>query len=78
MKREDREGLEDSEHQDELTPLSPDRARQEKHAGSGDLWPQNVRRRTFLAIFLMGFLQLCGIDAVLFVSRAAVREEIIS
>ncbi|RYP74927.1 hypothetical protein DL771_002711 [Monosporascus sp. 5C6A] len=31
-----------------------------------DLWARDVRSRTFLAVFLLGFLQLCGIDAVLF------------
>lgn len=39
------------------------------HAGIADLVAPNVRRRTFLAIFLMGFLQLCGIDGVLYVSH---------
>ncbi|RYO79965.1 hypothetical protein DL766_008867 [Monosporascus sp. MC13-8B] len=33
-----------------------------------DLWARDVRSRTFLAVFLLGFLQLCGIDAVLFAS----------
>ncbi|KAJ5773028.1 hypothetical protein N7457_007924 [Penicillium paradoxum] len=30
------------------------------------LWTRDVRKQTFLAVFLMGFLQLCGIDAVLY------------
>ncbi|KAF2722933.1 general substrate transporter [Polychaeton citri CBS 116435] len=37
-----------------------------KPANFRDLWTKDVRRRTTLAIFLMGFLQLCGIDAVLY------------
>lgn len=32
-----------------------------------DLFNKDVRGRTFLAVFLMGFLQLSGIDAVLYV-----------
>ncbi|ORY68271.1 general substrate transporter [Pseudomassariella vexata] len=37
-----------------------------KHAGLRDLWAPDVRKQTFLAIFFMGSLQLCGIDAVLY------------
>lgn len=40
----------------------------EKHANFRDLFSRDVRRRTIIAVFLMGFLQLCGIDAVLYVS----------
>lgn len=42
-------------------------ARNEKTVSFMDLWARDVRKRTFLAIFLLGFLQLCGIDAVLYV-----------
>ncbi|KAJ5094843.1 hypothetical protein N7456_010704 [Penicillium angulare] len=36
------------------------------HASFRSLWEREVRKRTFLAVFLLGFLQLCGIDAVLY------------
>ncbi|KAJ3577581.1 hypothetical protein NPX13_g2981 [Xylaria arbuscula] len=36
---------------------------EKKHATFRDLWSPDVRRRTVLSVFLMGFLQLCGIDA---------------
>ncbi|KAI1308023.1 general substrate transporter, partial [Xylaria venustula] len=39
---------------------------EKKHANFRDLWSPDVRKRTFLSVFLMGFLQLCGIDAVLY------------
>ncbi|KAI0401973.1 general substrate transporter [Xylaria palmicola] len=39
---------------------------EKKHATFRDLWSPDVRKRTFLSVFLMGFLQLCGIDAVLY------------
>ena len=35
-----------------------------------DLFKKDVRGRTIHAVFLMGFLQLSGIDAVLYVSSA--------
>ncbi|KAI1323175.1 general substrate transporter [Xylariaceae sp. FL0255] len=38
----------------------------QKHASFRDLWLPDVRKQTFLSAFLMGFLQLCGIDAVLY------------
>lgn len=38
-----------------------------KEASFFDLFKKDVRGRTFLAVFLMGFLQLSGIDAVLYV-----------
>ncbi|MCJ1434761.1 hypothetical protein MMC27_004131 [Xylographa pallens] len=43
------------------------RARDDKTVSFKDLWARDVRMRTFLAMFLLGFLQLCGIDAVLYV-----------
>lgn len=43
------------------------RATNEKTVSFMDLWARDVRKRTFLAMFLLGFLQLCGIDAVLYV-----------
>jgi MFS family permease len=46
----------------------------EKHANFLDLFSRDVRERTFLAVFLMGFLQLCGIDAVLYVSVIDISE----
>ncbi|KAG2005194.1 hypothetical protein GB937_008890 [Aspergillus fischeri] len=36
------------------------------HVSFRSLWTREVRKQTFLAVFLMGFLQLCGIDAVLY------------
>jgi MFS family permease len=42
-------------------------ASETKNVAFKDLWAPDVRERTFLAVFLLGFLQLCGIDAVLFV-----------
>lgn len=39
----------------------------EEEARFMDLFKEDVRGRTFLAVFLMGFLQLSGIDAVLYV-----------
>ncbi|RAL05937.1 general substrate transporter, partial [Aspergillus ibericus CBS 121593] len=53
---------------DESPPsLSPTRVVQKYPEGSlFDLFKKDVRGRTMLAIFLMGFLQLSGIDAVLY------------
>ncbi|KAF2161903.1 hypothetical protein M409DRAFT_37484 [Zasmidium cellare ATCC 36951] len=71
VKREDREAMDEGEHQEEQIALSqvleePAERANEKHATFADLWARDVRRRTFLAVFMMGFLQLCGIDAVLY------------
>lgn len=46
--------------------------RKKNHAGFKDVWSRHVRKQTFLAVFLMGFLQLCGIDAVLYVRSVLV------
>lgn len=46
---------------------SPDGGGKEKNVNFSSLWARDVRKQTFLAVFLMGFLQLCGIDAVLYV-----------
>ncbi|PYI04093.1 general substrate transporter [Aspergillus sclerotiicarbonarius CBS 121057] len=53
---------------DESPPsLSPTRvAEKNPEGGLFDLFKKDVRGRTMLAIFLMGFLQLSGIDAVLY------------
>lgn len=39
----------------------------QKEGGFFDMFKKDVRGRTMLAVFLMGFLQLSGIDAVLYV-----------
>lgn len=51
------------------TTAQPNLPREEKksHVNFRSLWTQDVRKQTFLAVFLLGFLQLCGIDAVLYV-----------
>ena len=41
----------------------------QEEGGFFDLFKKDVRNRTMLAVFLMGFLQLSGIDAVLYVRR---------
>ncbi|KAF9883406.1 hypothetical protein FE257_003489 [Aspergillus nanangensis] len=51
-----------------MTSQSPTREteKKEEEAGFFDLFKSDVRGRTTLAVFLMGFLQLSGIDAVLY------------
>jgi Sugar (and other) transporter len=49
-------------------------AGRERHASFLDLFSHDVRKRTILAVFMMGFLQLCGIDAVLYVSVINISE----
>lgn len=49
-------------------------AGRERHASFLDLLSHDVRKRTILAVFIMGFLQLCGIDAVLYVSVIDISE----
>ncbi|KAI1361278.1 general substrate transporter [Xylaria arbuscula] len=75
VKREDRESeaTERDNHQapvlSETIPQNTNQAvldGEKKHATFRDLWSPDVRRRTVLSVFLMGFLQLCGIDAVLY------------
>lgn len=72
VRRNDREIDEVSLVNNEETGVSIEQAAQrafkEKNVKFMDLWAQDVRERTFLAVFLLGFLQLCGIDAVLYVS----------
>lgn len=43
-----------------------EKAKQEE-GGFFDMFKKDVRGRTMLAVFLMGFLQLSGIDAILYV-----------
>ncbi|PWY93543.1 general substrate transporter [Aspergillus sclerotioniger CBS 115572] len=75
VKVEDRPGIEEvlegvaNSGDGSPSSLSPTRAviEQPKTEGSlFDLFKRDVRGRTMLAIFLMGFLQLSGIDAVLY------------
>lgn len=72
IKREDRDAMGGGGLVDEQATLTealeePFGQTGKKHASLADLWAVEVRKRTFLAVFLMGFLQLCGIDAVLYV-----------
>lgn len=46
---------------------NPPREEKKQKVNFRSLWTRDVRRQTFLAVFLLGFLQLCGIDAVLYV-----------
>jgi DNA-directed RNA polymerase III subunit RPC2 len=63
------------------TPLVSPRESQDslvltKHKHSfGDVFKKDVRKRTFLAMFLMGMQQLSGIDGVLYVSAQDKRGE---
>lgn len=75
VKQADREANSDSSlpNENETTGLevsSPQAHRPRKHTSFHDLWTRDVRKQTFLAVFLLGFLQLCGIDAVLYVGYA--------
>ncbi|KAI1823684.1 general substrate transporter [Xylaria intraflava] len=74
VKREDREAVLSSnasaspieETTDSENPDSPIRYNEKKNAAFGDLWSPDVRKRTILGILFMGFMQLSGIDAVLY------------
>ncbi|KAI1180330.1 general substrate transporter [Nemania sp. FL0916] len=71
VKREDREAEQVNASSEGTTADTPNRTRvtednAKKHASFRDLWSPDVRKHTFLSAFLMGFLQLCGIDAVLY------------
>ena len=76
VKHEDRQNLENETQGDgaiaydgSIANESPQHLEdREKHASFLDVFSRDVRERTTLAVFLMGFLQLCGIDAVLYVS----------
>ncbi|KAJ5263146.1 hypothetical protein N7478_010751 [Penicillium angulare] len=60
---------EDREVDDPITfPSQSNVAGEERRqkANFRGLWTRDVRKQTFLAVFLLGFLQLCGIDAVLY------------
>ncbi|KAJ5761141.1 hypothetical protein N7520_008297 [Penicillium odoratum] len=60
---------EDREVDDPTTILSqsnPAREEMGQEANFQSLWTPDVRKQTFLAVFLLGFLQLCGIDAFLY------------
>lgn len=72
VKREDREvnGDLSSSNEDGIMAVeesSPQDRRARRHTSFRGLWARDVRKQTFLAVFLLGFLQLCGIDAVLYV-----------
>lgn len=71
VKHEDREGDNPSISDDNGTAVvqqsSPPSQGAKQHTNFRSLWARDVRKQTFLAVFLLGFLQLCGIDAVLYV-----------
>jgi MFS family permease len=72
VKQEDREadeGASTSEERPMTLPLqsNPPGEGMQQNVNFRSLWTRDVRKQTFLAVFLMGFLQLCGIDAVLYV-----------
>ncbi|GIJ97900.1 hypothetical protein Aspvir_000006 [Aspergillus viridinutans] len=48
------------------SPARDTKEKQQEEAKFFDLFKKDVRGRTMLAVFLMGFLQLSGIDAVLY------------
>jgi MFS family permease len=50
-----------------MAQSNPPREERQNHVNFRRLWSRDVRKQTFLAVFLLGFLQLCGIDAVLYV-----------
>ncbi|KAI9654824.1 MAG: hypothetical protein M1821_005818 [Bathelium mastoideum] len=56
----------DSSSDTSATPTGKKKAARQEEAGFFELFSEDVRGRTFLAVFLMGFLQLSGIDAVLY------------
>ncbi|KAI1998255.1 hypothetical protein LOZ53_000040 [Ophidiomyces ophidiicola] len=63
------EGVVDSNDAGSKDSRSPTRAtekQKQEEGGFFDLFKKDVRGRTWLAVFLMGFLQLSGIDAVLY------------
>lgn len=66
VKQEDREVTSDI-GTTALEESSPQDRRARRHTSFRGLWARDVRKQTFLAVFLLGFLQLCGIDAVLYV-----------
>ena len=53
----------------EVSPEHQDDRKSDSNANFRELFAHDVRKRTILAIFLMGFLQLSGIDAVLYVGN---------
>ncbi|GAM34228.1 hypothetical protein TCE0_015f01672 [Talaromyces pinophilus] len=72
VKLEDREVNDDLSSSNEedgtmaVEGSSPPDQRARRHTSFRGLWARDVRKQTFLAVFLLGFLQLCGIDAVLY------------
>lgn len=71
VKMEDRqnmgEDLEGAIYSGDHRSGAPALQEKQKDARFLDLFAKEVRGRTMLAVFLMGFLQLSGIDAVLYV-----------
>jgi MFS family permease len=72
VRLEDRQGIEEdlgggASYSGDPGSGAPPRQAKQKDARFLDLFTKEVRGRTMLAVFLMGFLQLSGIDAVLYV-----------
>lgn len=68
VKPEDRQTMEEDIEGESEDPAR-ETEKKETEGGFLDLFKKDVRERTILAVFLMGFLQLSGIDAVLYVRR---------
>ncbi|KAJ5163397.1 uncharacterized protein N7500_005227 [Penicillium coprophilum] len=70
VKQEDREsdGRTTTPESPTVSPLQSSSLEEErkKAVNFRSLWARDVRKQTSLAVLLMGFLQLCGIDAVLY------------
>jgi Sugar (and other) transporter len=64
------EDLEGAIYSSDAGSAAPPLHEKQKDARFLDLFAKEVRGRTMLAVFLMGFLQLSGIDAVLYVRLA--------
>ncbi len=60
---------------DILSTASQDRSRLSLWQGLSSVFHRRYRVRTSLGLFILGMIQLCGIDGVLYVSQAQVLEE---